>query len=146
MAGKANTPIHGHARRGKISPTFRSWNGMVNRCTSPTSDHWAQYGGRGITVCDRWLKFENFLADLGERPDGKTLERRNNSEGYNPDNCGWASRKTQNRNRRSIKLDEAKAAAIRASTEKPRVLAARYGVNRNAIRQIRTGKRWAPDG
>jgi hypothetical protein len=77
---------------------------MVQRCTSPNNQNYAQYGGRGVTVCDQWLTFANFLADMGDRPEGKTLDRIDNSKGYEPGNCRWATRKEQQRNRRSNRL------------------------------------------
>jgi hypothetical protein len=77
---------------------------MVGRCTN-TSDHaYSYYGERGITVCDRWMDFANFHADMGEKPDGLTLERKDNSKGYSPDNCCWATRKIQGQNRRSSRF------------------------------------------
>ncbi|MEU1273052.1 helix-turn-helix domain-containing protein [Streptomyces sp. NPDC005799] len=79
---------------------YRSWADMVDRCTRPTHKRWADYGGRGITVCERWRKFENFLADVGDRPPGMTIDRVDNDRGYEPDNFRWANTSTQNRNRR----------------------------------------------
>jgi hypothetical protein len=73
---------------------------MIQRCTNPNFKQWAHYGGRGITVCDRWRSFENFLADMGRRPQGLTLERENNDRGYEPGNCKWATRLEQRANRR----------------------------------------------
>jgi hypothetical protein len=77
---------------------------MRSRCNNPGHPRWADWGGRGITVCERWDKFENFLADMGEKPPGMTLERRDNDRGYGPDNCYWATPAQQNRNKRSTKL------------------------------------------
>lgn len=81
--------------------TYSSWASMISRCTNPKSTSWPIYGDKGITVCERWLKFENFLADMGERPAGMSLERKKNEEGYTPENCGWATRAEQSRNRSS---------------------------------------------
>ncbi len=94
---------HGHARRSGSSPTWNSWRGMIKRCTEVTGPRYHDYGGRGITVCKRWLKFENFLADMGERPAGKTLDRRNNDKGYCKSNCRWATRQEQLANKRQRK-------------------------------------------
>lgn len=68
---------------------------MVQRCTYPKSEKFPRYGGAGITVCPPWLKFENFLADMGERPDGKTLDRINNAKVYSKETCRWATPKEQ---------------------------------------------------
>ena len=74
---------------------------MKTRCTNPKSDGWKYYGERGISVCDRWLhSFESFLADMGERPEGMTLDRIDNDCNYEPDNCRWTTPVEQVRNRR----------------------------------------------
>lgn len=80
--------------------TRAAWAAMKHRCFNPNDIGYHRYGGRGITVCERWMTFENFLADMGTRPDGLSLERKDNNLGYSPDNCCWATRRTQNSNQR----------------------------------------------
>jgi hypothetical protein len=80
--------------------TYRIWAGMKSRCLNPNEEAYERYGGRGITVCDRWLNsFENFLEDMGEAPEGLTIERKNGAQGYSPDNCRWATYQEQGENK-----------------------------------------------
>ncbi len=83
------------------SPIYAVWNTMKSRCGNPANEAFPQYGGRGIKVCARWEKFSGFYADMGDCPAGMTLERVDNSKGYSKENCIWASRTTQGRNKRS---------------------------------------------
>lgn len=96
MASKAST-THGRSN----DPVYRVWASMVERCSSPDCSSYPRYGGRGIEVCERWLKFENFISDMGERPEGNvryTIERVNNELGYSKDNCKWATYAEQSNN------------------------------------------------
>jgi hypothetical protein len=80
-----------HGRSLGRDKTYKTWKEMRRRCTNPNATQWQWYGARGITVCDRWQSFEMFLADMGERPEGTTLDRIDGSRGYEPDNCRWAT-------------------------------------------------------
>lgn len=94
------TTSHGHARRSGESPTYSSWSGMRARCYKECSPRYERYGGRGITVCDDWLhSFETFLADMGERPEGCTLDRIDNDGNYEPSNCRWVDAVTQSKSK-----------------------------------------------
>lgn len=87
-----------------LSREHKSWESMIHRCTNKNAANYAMYGGRGITVCEEWLQFENFYRDMGERPNGHSLDRINNNLGYFKDNCRWASTVEQLNNRRNNHL------------------------------------------
>ena len=100
---RAKMLVHGHAATADRSPTYRSWRSMIGRCTRPTDVSFKYYGARGIEVCERWrASFVNFLADMGERPTGLTLDRVDVEGNYEPGNCRWATRSEQERNKRKV--------------------------------------------
>ena len=82
------------------SKTYKSWVSMKQRCSNKSLREYKDYGGRGIIICEEWLKFENFYKDMGDRPNGKTLDRIDNSKGYYKENCKWSTRKEQANNTR----------------------------------------------
>lgn len=82
------------------TPTYSSWSNMIDRCTNPSNKRYVDYQGRGITVCERWMTFANFLANMGERPDATSLDRIDNDAGYFKENCRWATALEQMNNTR----------------------------------------------
>jgi hypothetical protein len=94
---------HGHTQGGD-SPTYRSWNAARSRCFNPKNNRYPLYGGRGIGMCEAWRSnFDAFLADMGERPAGKTLDRVDTNADYGPDNCKWSTPREQALNRRAYR-------------------------------------------
>lgn len=95
---KLQATKHGHTTHLTASREYSVWASMRRRCDNPNNPRFPRYGARGIKVCERWTRFENFIADMGPCPYGLTIERINNAKGYQPDNCKWATYGEQNRN------------------------------------------------
>lgn len=111
---------------------------MRTRCLNPNSDGYADYGARGITVCSRWDSFEAFVADMGERPDGTTIDRIHNDRGYEPDNCRWATSSDQENNKRSNAIIDHDGQRLTVAQ-----WAARTGISYQTLRK-RVEAGWSP--
>lgn len=144
--GNAYGATHGQHK----SRTYASWRAMINRCENPKEPGYDYYGGRGITVCSRWREsFEDFLADLGERPSGKTLDRFPDKDGnYEPGNCRWATPAEQLRNTRATKLTSDIVNDIRqrfARGETQADIARQLNLRAKYVHAIVRGHRWHED-
>lgn len=129
--------------------TKRSYMSMRDRCTNPNSPAYAFYGAKGITLCNRWLNGENnlngwtcFFMDMGPRPQGMSIDRIDNAIGYTPENCRWADKYTQARNRSTTKLNTAAVQTILAGVGTKREMANQYGVSIGQVKKIRQRKAW----
>lgn len=127
---------------------YNTWANMHERCTNPKNKQYADYGGRGITVCAEWANFEPFAewaSSSGQRDD-LSIDRINNEGNYEPANCRWATTIEQSRNKRprkDQKLTDAQVFAIRADTRGRRIVAAQYGIQPTYVDRIKNGKRRA---
>lgn len=128
--GPANKRHGLHASR-----TYKTWLSMRQRCLNPNNPAYPNYGGRGIAIDPAWDTFDQFLADMGEVPDGMTIERKDNHKGYGPDNCLWADRKTQGRNTRKCRM-----ITYNSETKTLGEWADQYGINRQTLgKRLDTG-------
>lgn len=126
---------HGHTRKHTRSSTYRIWTGMMTRCRNPNAVNWPLYGGRGITICERWNRFENFLADMGNRPIGHSIDRINCNGPYSPENCRWIPKREQAKNRRSNRIF-----TIKGITGCLSDLANKFGIQKGTVgRRLRYG-------
>ena len=118
------------------TPTYQTWHSMLGRCYQESNASYKNYGAKGITICDRWHKFENFFEDMGVRPEEKTLDRRDATKGYYPENCRWATRKEQQEFLKGCKLPDEKKNLLASMIAKglPKtVMAKELGVDRGTI-------------
>jgi len=119
------------------TPAYKVWDGMMQRCGNPNNTGYKRYGGAGITVCERWRDFANFLSDMGERPKGLSIDRIDNTRGYEPGNCRWATSRQQRMNQSvpTITLEQASAIrSMRAATGwGPKRISEDLGVSRGAV-------------
>lgn len=114
--------------KGCGTPEYEAWCAIIKRCNNPRNRSFPNYGARGIRICRRWLKFENFLADMGKRPHGKSIDRIDNDGNYTPSNCRWATKLEQDRNRRTTRM-----LTYRGETLCVTEWAERIGINRQTI-------------
>lgn len=139
---------HGHTSRlggRKDSPTYTSWQAMRARCKYASRDVEAKYVNRGISHHPEWESFEKFLADMGERPDGSSLDRIDNNGDYGPENCRWSTPTEQARNRRNTRLtyEQAVDVAVRRMRGEPcKSIAESYGISESMPREIAKGRTW----
>ena len=120
----------------------RLWNGMIRRCHNPKDKGYKNYGGRGISVCERWRSsFDSFNSDMGVRPNGLSIDRINNDGNYEPGNCRWATHNQQRQNSRQAKLTAEAVRHIRSTVGSSKLLAAQYGVSAKYIVELRRYKK-----
>lgn len=135
------------AQRGRVNVThgqskasiYHTWRSMLARCGNPNNTSYSHYGGRGIAVCERWLSFENFYADMGDAPLGKSLDRIDPNGNYEPNNCRWSTQKEQQRNRVSHRL-----LTIRGETHPASVWAELRGLRQDTLNR-RLARGWRPE-
>ena len=136
---------HGNALKNNRTSEYRSWDAMIQRCTNPNCSSYPNWGGRGIEVSSSWRNFENFLADMGEKPGPDYSIHRINDGNYEKGACRWATKQEQGRERRDIKLTISKASDIRkkrADGVPGNVLAKEYNISQQTVCDIYYGRTW----
>ena len=121
---------HGHSSKAAVNPTYRSWCAMKTRCTNQNDKNYPRYGGRGISFCPSWESYDAFLRDMGERPQGMTLDRIDPNGNYEPANCRWATAKQQMDNQRKTVIVEWRGEKLTIAD-----CAARTGLSKETIRR-----------
>ena len=144
MAGPSTPKSAPHGMYG--TRVYRTWNMMIQRCHNERNPNFKHYGGRGIVVCDQWRKsFAAFYADVGDRPEGKSLDRIDNDRGYEPGNCRWATQAEQRRNTRTTKLEAHEPEQIRhlrAEGFSRKQIADFFGVSPRTVLGVENGTIW----
>jgi len=128
---------HGHTKTKEKSRTYNVWKSMNQRCVNPNNKSYPYYGGRGIKVCLRWRKFENFFKDMNDAPIGYQIDRINNNANYCKSNCRWSTRKQQQRNKRNNQTR-----TFRGKTQCLAAWAEEFNVNISTL-QTRLQKGWS---
>lgn len=142
--------IHGEGTRALKSDEFNAWNLMLARCLNPKNRAFRYYGGRGISVCERWREsFPNFLEDMGRRPSKRhSLDRIRVNEGYEPGNCRWATACEQARNttRNTINAEIAENIRAMAKLGIPKIeISRRLSVHYSTVKEVSRGRQWVPE-
>jgi len=143
---KGRAITHGHVRRHRPSSEYRAWRSMRSRCATSSNASFRLYGGRGIAVCERWMSFENFFADMGKKPSRRhSLDRIDSNGNYEPGNCRWATSAAQQQNRRDSRLCAASVFIMRHLARRSvRIgdLAHAFGISHQAASDVVSGRRW----
>ena len=130
---------HGECLKGKRTKEWRTWNAMIRRCKYPSMQDYPRYGGKGIKVCKKWLKFENFLKDIGRAPSPKhSLDRIDNNKNYIPKNCRWATPSEQ-----MLNSSKARFITFNGKTLPIGQWAKEFGINRQTIQMRLDSCKWS---
>lgn len=139
---KKTTHGQSKTKNQKSSKVYNSWSSMLNRCNNSNNSSYKNYGGRGITVCERWLKFENFLEDMGEPKKNQSIDRIDNNKGYYKENCRWTNAKTQNRNKSNTRLNQKDVDDLRSEKISVNELAKKRACWQTTVYAAKKGINW----